>query len=124
MFSKTSDPTSAPAGPQTPRSSNARSVLASDLRITGEISSTGHVEILGEVDGNVSARGVILGTEGRLSGQISAETVEIKGKLDGKVTSADFSLRSTAQVAADISYKTLVVDSGAQIEGRFTLLRD
>ncbi len=120
MFSKTNDPTSSP----TPRSSNARSVLASDLRITGEISSTGHVEILGEIDGNITARGVILGTEGRVSGQISAETVEVKGKLDGKVTSSDFALRSTAQVTADVTYKTLVVDSGAQIEGRFTVARD
>jgi cytoskeletal protein CcmA (bactofilin family) len=121
MFSKTNDPTSAPP----PRgNSNARSVLASDLRITGEISSTGHIEILGEVDGNVSARGVVLGAEGRLSGQISAEVVEVKGKLDGKVTSSEFSLRASAQVAADITYKTLVVDSGAQIEGRFTLARD
>ena len=117
MFSKTTDPTSAP----TPRSSNARSVLAADLRITGEISSTGHVEIMGEVDGNVTARGVILGTEGRLSGQINADTVEIKGKLDGKVTTGEFSLRASAQVTADVTYKILVVDSGAQIDGRFTL---
>lgn len=120
MFSKTSDPTASP----TPRSSNARSVLASDLRITGEISSTGLVEIMGEVDGNITARGVILGAEGRLSGQISAETVEIKGKLDGKVTSSDFSMRASAQVTADVTYKTLVVDSGAQIDGRFTVSRD
>ncbi len=128
MFSKTNDPTSAPtSGPTsgpTPRSSNARSVLASDLRITGEISSTGHVEILGEVDGNVSARGVILGTEGRLNGQISAETVEVKGKLEGKVNTVDFALRASSVVAADVTYKTLVIDSGAQIEGRFTLARD
>lgn len=132
MFSKTADPTAAPTATSsatstasaTPRSSNARSVLASDLRITGEISSTGHVEILGEVDGNVSARGVILGTEGRLNGQISAETVEVKGKLEGKVHAVDFALRATSVVTADVTYKTLVIDSGAQIEGRFTLSRD
>ena len=127
MFSKSPDPTAAPPAPPAShgqRNSNARSVLAADLRITGEISSTGHVEILGEVDGNVSARGVVLGAEGRLSGQISAETVEIKGRLDGKVVTDEFILRSTAQVTADITYKTLVVDSGAQIQGRFILARD
>lgn len=124
MFSKSPDPTAAPAAPQGHRSSNARSVLAADLRITGEISSLGQVEILGEVDGNVSARGVVLGAEGRISGQITAETVEIKGRLDGKVSTGEFVLRSTAQVSADISYKILVVDSGAQIDGRFTLSRE
>jgi cytoskeletal protein CcmA (bactofilin family) len=120
MFSKTADPTASPV----PRSSNARSVLASDLRITGEISSTGHVEILGEVDGNVAARGVILGAEGRVSGQISAETVEIKGKLEGKLASTDCAFRASAVVVADVSYKTLVIDSGATVEGRFTVQRD
>jgi cytoskeletal protein CcmA (bactofilin family) len=120
MFSKSSDPTAAPA----PRNTNARSVLASDLRITGEISSTGNVEILGEVDGNVTAHGVLLGTEGKLSGQITAETVEIKGRLDGKVVSTDFALRSSAKVAADVTYKTLVVDSGAEVEGRFSVAKD
>lgn len=124
MFSKSPDPTAAPSAAQGQRSGNARSVLAADLRITGEISSTGQVEILGEVDGNITAAGVVLGAEGRLSGQISAETVEVKGRLDGKVTSGEFVLRSTAQVAADILYKTLIVDSGAQVEGRFSLARD
>ena len=121
MFSKSADPVSAPPAH---RSSNAKSVLAADLRITGEISSTGQVEVLGEVDGNIRANGVLIGAEGSVNGQISAATVEIKGKLDGRVASTDFALRSTAQVKAEVSYKTLVIDSGAQIEGRFTLSRD
>jgi cytoskeletal protein CcmA (bactofilin family) len=120
MFSKSADPTSTPS----PRSGNARSVLAADLRITGEITSTGQVEILGEVDGNVTARGVVIGAEGRISGQIAAEEVEIKGRLDGKVASESFTLRSSAEVTADVNYATLVIDSGARIEGRFTLRQD
>ncbi|MDB5658074.1 MAG: hypothetical protein JWS10_689, partial [Cypionkella sp.] len=47
-------------------------------------------------------------------------TVEVKGKLDGRVDSQTFTLRAAAQVAADISYTTLIIESGAQIEGRFT----
>ena len=86
----------------------------------GEITSTGTVEILGEVEGSIAAHGLIIGGEGSVSGQVSADSVEVKGKLDGRVDSKSFTLRAAAQVAADISYSSLVIESGAQIEGRFT----
>ena len=103
MFSKTPDPTTSPAMPSAPRagqpSSNTKSVLAQDLRITGEISSTGTIEVLGEIEGNLTARGLIVGAEGRVAGTVQAETVEVKGKLDGRVATHAFALRASAEVA-------------------------
>jgi cytoskeletal protein CcmA (bactofilin family) len=124
MFSKTSDPTSAPPAPSVPRpaapgSNSARSVLGADLKITGEIASTGSVEILGEIDGNITANGLIIGQEGRVKGSITAHTVEVKGRLDGKVTCETFTLRSSSTVKADITTTGIVIESGAQIDGRF-----
>lgn len=116
MFNKTADPTSAPPA----RVSNTKSTFSSDLRISGEVSSLGDIEIMGEVDGNVSARSLVIGTEGRMNGTVSAETVEVKGKLDGEVSAGAFTLRASAQVAADSSYHSLVIESGAHIEGRFS----
>ena len=123
MFSKPTDPTAAPVPRPTMggnSSSNNRSILSSDLRIVGEITSTGTIEVLGDIEGSVTAQGLIIGGEGRVTGQVSADTVEVKGKLEGRVDSQTFTLRAAAQVAADISYTTLVIESGAQIEGRFT----
>ncbi|NHB77987.1 bactofilin family protein [Rhodobacter calidifons] len=124
MFSKTSDPTSAPATPSPPRpsasgSNSARSVLGADLRITGEITSTGSVEVLGEIDGNITANGLIIGQEGRVTGSVNAHTVEVKGRFDGKVACESFTLRASSQVKADVTTAALVIESGAQIEGRF-----
>ncbi|MEI6099877.1 MAG: polymer-forming cytoskeletal protein [Alphaproteobacteria bacterium] len=124
MFSKSPEPTSAPAGQTAPNhgpGGNTKSILAQDLRITGEISSTGTIEVLGEIEGNLTARGLIVGLEGRVTGTVSAETVEVKGRLDGRVATHGFALRATAEVAADVSYTTLVIESGAQIEGKFIL---
>ena len=121
MFSKTADPTSAPTRPTGGNiSSNNRSVLASDLRIVGEITSTGTIEVLGEIEGMVSAHGLVIGAEGRVSGQVAAETVEVKGKLDGRVDSQSFTLRAAATVTAAIRYTTLVIASGAQTDARLT----
>ncbi|MBC7740464.1 MAG: polymer-forming cytoskeletal protein [Candidatus Saccharibacteria bacterium] len=124
MFSKTPEPTSANPAPAVPNrgpSGNTKSVLAQDLRITGEISSTGTIEVLGEIEGNLTARGLIVGLEGRVAGTVSAETVEVKGRLDGRVATHDMALRATAEVAADVSYTTLVIENGALIEGKFML---
>lgn len=122
MFSKTADPTTAPIPPSRPAgagSNTARSVLGADLRITGEITSTGSVEVLGEIDGNITAHGLIIGQEGRVTGSVKAETVEVKGRLDGKVSSDSFTLRSSAMVKADVTTLTIVIESGASMEGRF-----
>lgn len=124
MFSKTSDPTSGPTTPSVPRpttpgNNSARSVLGADLRITGEITSTGSVEVLGEIEGNITANGLIIGQEGRVKGSVNAHTVEVKGKLDGKVTCETFTLRASSEVKADVTTGGIVIESGARIEGRF-----
>lgn len=119
MFSKTADPTAAPPRPVMGASSNNRSVLSADLKITGDITSSGAVDVMGEVDGTITAHTLIIGAEGRVNGDVSAQTVEVKGRLEGRVASHDFTLRAAAQVTADIGYTTLVIESGAQIEGRF-----
>ncbi|MBA3909115.1 MAG: hypothetical protein C0524_04325 [Rhodobacter sp.] len=123
MFSKTADPTAAPS-PSVPRPANpganaGRSVLGTDLRITGEISTTGSVEVLGEIDGNITAHGLIIGQEGRVKGSINAATVEVKGKFDGKVACENFTLRSSAEVKADVTTRGIVIESGAVMDGRF-----
>ncbi|MBA4325666.1 MAG: hypothetical protein C0426_11685 [Rhodobacter sp.] len=122
MFSKTSDPTSAPPVPRpsAPGTNSARSVLGADLRITGEISSSGSVEVLGEIEGNITANGLSIGQEGRVKGSINAHTVEVKGKFDGKVSCESFTLRASSEVKADVNAVALVIESGARIEGRFT----
>lgn len=122
MFNKTADQTAAPTGAMTTtsRNSNSRSTFASDLRITGEVTALGDIEMAGEIDGNVVARGLTVTAEGRLNGTVRAETVEVRGKLEGQVAAGTFTLRASAQVAADVAYKTLVIESGAQIEGSFS----
>ena len=120
MFSKTAAQSAAPVRPASGSVSNTRSVLASDLKIMGDVTSTGTVEVHGEVEGTLAAHTLTIAPEGAVNGQVAADSVEVKGRLDGRVDSATFTLRASAQVAADVSYNTLVIESGAQIEGRFS----
>ncbi|TXI03730.1 MAG: polymer-forming cytoskeletal protein [Pseudorhodobacter sp.] len=119
MFSKTADPTQAPPRPSSGAGSNSRSVLAADLKITGDIRASGAVDLLGEVEGTVQAHSLTIGGDGLMSGDISAGTVDVKGRQSGQIACDSLTLRASAQVTSNISYSTLVIESGAQIEGRF-----
>lgn len=120
MFTKTTEPTTVPVATR-PAPNLNKSVLAADLRITGEVSSTGTIEVLGEIEGNIISKGLIVGVEGRVNGTVSAENVEVRGKFDGSIATHGFALRASAEVQADVLYTTLVIESGAQIEGKFTM---
>ena len=105
--------------PQRPNVPGGRTVLAADIRLSGDLSSTGTVEILGEVSGDITAQTLIVGAEGLVKGSVSAEAVEVRGTLDGKVSCMSFTLRSSAIVTAEVNYDILIIESGAQIDGRF-----
>lgn len=123
MFSKSADPTTPPQ-PRPQQGSASKSVLASDLRINGDITSSGQIEMMGEIEGTLSARGLVIGPEGRMAGSVTADTVEVRGSLSGDVTTQVLTLRAQATVAADVTYAALVIESGAQIEGKFRRIKD
>jgi cytoskeletal protein CcmA (bactofilin family) len=105
----------------TSSSSSGKSILASDLKITGDIVSKGSVEVMGEIEGSINAESLVVTHEGSIKGTIGAKTVDLRGKLNGKIDSASLTLRSAAQVTADVCYTTLSIESGAQVEGSFKL---
>lgn len=102
---------------------NGKSVLASDLKVTGDIISKGGIEVMGEVDGSITADSLIVSHEGSIKGTIAAKTVDLRGRLDGKIDSGALTLRSAAKVSADITYETLTIESGAQVEGSLKLTK-
>jgi cytoskeletal protein CcmA (bactofilin family) len=102
-----------------PAVSGGRSVLAADLRIVGDITSQGSLEVMGDIEGTITAQSLIIGSEGRLKGKISSEVVEIRGATSGKISCTSLTLRSTATVKADVNYSALVIENGATVDGKF-----
>ena len=94
-----------------------RSVLAADLRITGDIVAEGAVEVMGEIEGSVRAKTFLVAQDGRMTGTVTADSVEVRGNMQGGITCETLTLRSAAKVQADIVYRTVAIESGAQIDG-------
>ena len=108
----------------TGRKPGGKSILASDLRITGDLVSEGAVEVMGEIDGSVSATTLLVSHEGSVKGSIKADTVDLRGRMEGKIGSGSLTLRSAAHVMADVTYATLSIESGATVEGSFARSKD
>lgn len=118
MFSKSNDLT-APASTPPTFGGFGRSVLASDLVITGDILTTSTVEISGKVDGKITAKSLIIGVDGQVSGKVFAQIVEVRGKFGGTIAADSLDLRSACDVQGEVVYTTLSIESGAVVEGQF-----
>ncbi|MEZ5648858.1 MAG: polymer-forming cytoskeletal protein [Alphaproteobacteria bacterium] len=93
------------------------SILSRDLRITGNLSSTGDMQIDGIVDGDIKSRTLTLGESGVIIGTVEAEQARISGSITGKLIARSVELSRTAKVFGDIIHQTLSIEAGAKVEG-------
>ncbi len=100
------------------------SVIGSDLKIKGDLESTGDITIDGSVEGNIKCRTLILGAEPMINSSIEADTVRINGAFSGDVKARKVVLTKTAKVAGDIFHECLEVEEGAILEGRLGRLKN
>ncbi|MGV8987131.1 MAG: bactofilin family protein [Cypionkella sp.] len=95
----------------------ARSRLAEDLEIDGDVSSAGPVDIMGKITGTVRAPEVLVSAGGRVAGQVAALNLSVLGTIDGTIVAKTVSLSGSARVQADITHETITIETGAQFEG-------
>jgi len=95
------------------------SVIASGMKIIGDIESTGVVKIEGTVEGAVrGARQLLLGRQGTVHGDIRAQEVVIGGTVVGTIVAEErVEIQGTSSVKGDIHTKSIVVLEGGVING-------
>jgi cytoskeletal protein CcmA (bactofilin family) len=98
---------------------SALSIIASGMRITGDIESAGVIKIDGQIDGSVTgARQVLLGRDAAVHGNVEAGEIVIGGVVDGAIVAAErLELQETAVVNGDIETTSIIVLEGATING-------
>jgi cytoskeletal protein CcmA (bactofilin family) len=102
---------------RTKRKPVAPTIISSDMRITGNITSEGEVQVDGTVDGDVRGAKVSVGVSGHVAGAVSGERILVRGRINGQIRAQLVTLTRTAQVKGDIFHETLSMESGAKLEG-------
>ncbi|ALI54664.1 bactofilin family protein [Celeribacter marinus] len=95
----------------------AVSVLSTDLTITGNLKTTGDIQIEGTVEGDIRAHLLTVGETATIRGEVIADDVVVNGRVIGRVRGLKVRLTSTAKVEGDIIHKTIAIESGAHFEG-------
>ncbi|TDK49862.1 bactofilin family protein [Antarcticimicrobium luteum] len=101
----------------TPKAKPPASVLSSDLHISGNLKTTGDIQVEGTVEGDIRAHLLTVGETATIKGEVSADDVVINGRIVGRVRGLKVRLTSTARVEGDIIHKTIAIESGAHFEG-------
>lgn len=100
-----------------PKAKPPASVLSSDLHITGNLRTTGDIQVEGTVEGDIRAHLLTIGESATIKGEVIADDVVINGRIVGRVRGLKVRLTATARVEGDIIHKTIAIESGAHFEG-------
>ena len=94
-------------------------VISKGVKIEGKLSCSGNIRLDGEVQGDISSEGVvIIGENGKVNGQINADSITIGGRVAGTVRAKDkVVLEAKANLKGDIITKILMVEAGAIFNG-------
>jgi len=88
----------------------SESVFADDLQIKGSVTAKGDIKLNGVVEGDVSARRLLIKENADIRGSVTAEKVVVGGTVGGNVDSVRVDLTSSAKVQGDLTCKTLLAD--------------
>ncbi len=116
--------TKASRRPAAKDSAGGFSVIASDVKIAGNITAGADIQINGLVEGDVQCGHLSIGEGGCVVGSITAETVTLAGTVEGPISATKVELLGTAQISGDVSYQDLRIELGAKISGKLHWIQD
>ena len=109
-------------GPSAQKGAAVPSIISSDLKITGNLTSSGDIQVDGMVEGDISSRTLTVGENAHIDGSIVAETVRVCGFVSGEVKATSVILAKSGRVQGDIAHQSLSIEAGAFIEGNIRRL--
>jgi cytoskeletal protein CcmA (bactofilin family) len=100
------------------RAIRSGTVIGSGLKIVGDVSAEGLVEVNGQIEGDVRCTSLVISPNAQIVGSVAAEKVIVNGRVEGPIQGGDVVLKSKAHVVGDIRHQSLTIEKGAYFEGR------
>jgi cytoskeletal protein CcmA (bactofilin family) len=94
------------------------SVIGPDLAITGNLESTGEVQIEGDVQGDIHAGRIVVGAQGRVVGDLLADEIVIGGVVQGSIRGNSLTFQGASHIEGDVYHRKLAIEQGAYFEGK------
>ncbi len=124
MFSKSSKGSVNPAESKSVVRSSPPSIISADLKIVGDLSSDGEIQVDGTIDGDIRTKSLLVGETADIKGEIVADSVHVHGSVNGQIKSRSVNLAKTAHVVGDVLHEDLSIETGAFLEGHCKRMAD
>ena len=95
----------------------APSMISKALKITGQLESSEDIQVDGNIEGDIRALSVKVGSGANVKGSVYGETVELSGTVNGKIEAKNVVLTATARMCGDVIHENIQIDSGAYLDG-------
>ncbi len=99
------------------RSSGVPSLISGDVIIKGTIEAEGEVQFDGFLEGDIRAKGLVIGEGASVKGEVVAQKVKVSGTIEGAIRAGHVELASSAHVKGDILHSALSIENGARFDG-------
>jgi len=99
-------------------SKRTSTVIGEGLRIIGNVSADGAVQVNGQIDGDLNCASITVSPKALINGAVKARSVVVNGRVEGPINGEDVVLKSHAFVTGDIQAQSLSIERGAHFEGR------
>ncbi|MCI5044175.1 MAG: polymer-forming cytoskeletal protein [Aquisalinus sp.] len=100
-----------------PRATGVPSLISGDVIIKGMIEAEGEVQFDGILEGDIRAKGLVIGEGAAVKGEVVADKVKVSGTIEGAIRAAHVELSSSAHVKGDILHSALSIENGARFDG-------
>lgn len=97
--------------------SGVPSIVSPEMTVTGNVVTSGEMQVDGAVDGDVRAENLTVGENGRINGVVEASNLRVLGRIEGEIHAANVTVLASARVDGDVVHESLAIEAGAMIEG-------
>jgi len=96
-------------------------VIGNDVTVKGTLHVPNRAVVNGAIDGEITARELVVGQTGRIVGHAKTERADIYGEVNQTLdVSQSLILRSTGKVVGVIQYTEIEIEKGGLVEGKLT----
>lgn len=101
------------------KNSSELTIIAYGVRVEGEFTCSGDIQIEGEVHGTIHSDGDLrVGDRAKIQANVSVQNAHIAGEVHGNLkVSGKLELTETANITGDVMADILVMAAGAKING-------
>jgi len=96
-------------------------VVGAGVKLSGSFVVPNSASICGTIEGDLTAREILVGTTGILKGKITADLVDVRGEVHEDTTSyKTLFIRATGKITGAIQYAEIEIEKGGDMQGNLT----